>query len=308
MDNALKVLLFICALVAGVAGFTADTYLNVEYVMGDKGTITDGPVLTTIIIAIMSSIALASAILAWTENQKAVAVLCFCGLCAAILWSAPVSLARIAQAIDSQKQTVGTHNQKVDLLKVALKETTALRMAESKKGGCGKNCRALIDKETTIRNQLIAAGTAKEMDAGSNQISYFIPWLEPKTVSMVIPVAAVLALTFLMNGLVAVGFHGVVKMAKPKPKPVEKPVAKAKPKRRRKRKPAAKRNRVPEKIDYSHPILETIAKSGEISIGDLASAVGNSHPYVSSYTSELEDRGVVERQKQGRKTIVRMAS
>jgi len=306
----MRVGLYIAALFAGLLGAAADTYLNVEYVMGSNGSMMDGPVITTIIIAIMSSMALVSGLVAWENKMRLVAVSCIFGLICSLAWSAPVSLSRIASAIDSGKQVTNSHNQKVDLLQQALDDTIKLRMQESKKGGCGKNCRALMTAETKIRNQLAAVGTVKDSNAGASQITHFIPWLDKKTVNAIIPVAAVGALLFLSNSLISVGFHGIMAyLSMPAPEPVKK----ASVKRKAKAKPRVKRKttapkRVPDVIDYHHPILETIAKEGEISIGALASAVGNSSPYVSTYTSELEDRGIVKREKKGRRTVVRMAS
>lgn len=202
----LKRSLFVLAVVAGFAGFIADTMLNVEYVKG--GGEWNGPAITTVVIAIMASLALTVTVMAWTAGQKYIAGLCLIGFLGAVAFSAPVSYARITSAINAQQEGVGSHNQKVDLLKKAHAETKALRIEESRKGGCGRNCKALLEKERDLMNQIISAGVAKGK-------------ILDDTIAFSVPLAAVVALTCLMNGLFVFGmgsFIQSIQTVKPQPK------------------------------------------------------------------------------------------
>ena len=201
----LKRSLFALAVVAGIAGFVADTVLNVEHVKG--GGDWNGPSITTIVIAVMSSLALTVTVLAWQTKRKLLASLCLIGFGASVAFSAPVSYARIQAAINTQQEATGAHNQKVDLLKQAHAETKALRISESKNGGCGRNCKALLAKEQELMDQIIKAGVRS-----TKQLN--------ETITMSVPIAAVVALICLMNGLFVFGLSSFIEtMPKPRPAP-----------------------------------------------------------------------------------------
>jgi hypothetical protein len=183
---------------AGMAGFVADTNLNVEYVKGEGDW--NGPAITVVVIAIMSSISLACATVAWNMKMRIIASMCLIGFAASVAFSSPVSYARILSSINAQQEGVGSHNQKVELLRKTHAETKALRVQESKKGGCGRNCKALMKREQELLDQIITAGVSKGKSLDD-------------TVAMTVPLAAVIALTCLMNGLFVFGFNGLVQLS-----------------------------------------------------------------------------------------------
>ncbi len=194
----LKSSLFVLAAMAGMAGFVADTNLNVEYVKGEGDW--NGPAITVVVIAIMSSISLACATVAWNMKMRIIASMCLIGFAASVAFSSPVSYARILSSINAQQEGVGSHNQKVELLRKTHAETKALRVQESKKGGCGRNCKALMKREQELLDQIITAGVSKGKSLDD-------------TVAMTVPLAAVIALTCLMNGLFVFGFNGLVQLS-----------------------------------------------------------------------------------------------
>ena len=320
--KAIQFASYLIILVLGLCGYFVDTYLNVEYVRGASGStdLTDGVVLTTIAIAAMSSIALASSVVSWHAGRRILAVLCLIGLVAATYWSSQVSLARIAQAIDYQTRSVASHNKKIELLEAKIADLTKKADEEGKRDYCGPICNGWIKDKNAAVDELARMGVAKERASGATQINYFFPSLSEKALTMGLPLAAVIALVLFMNSFVALGFGGIISILAPKREEKKQPVAEKQPKQPRRRRNRRKQKvqqevkqpaptqtqKVPEVVDYTHPILTTIAKEGEISIGNLAQAVGNSHPYVSNYTSELERRGIVNRVKRGRRTIVSM--
>jgi len=293
MRKGLYLAFYAMCILAGLSGYFADTYLNVEYV----GLQNTGPVITIIVIAFASAISMTAATMAFNAKKYVMAVLCSVGFVAAVCWSAPVSLSRISSSIDEKKVVTTNHMEKRKLLVSSLDEIKKLRVRESIKGGCGKNCRSLLEKENELVQQIANLGLPQESNGGEKRIAYAIPFLSAETVNMVVPISAVVALIFMMNGLLTFGVTSILDMLK-KPEVKEVVVEKEVPKSSNILQGSSI---IPANND---PIIKLIARDGEMTVSDVAEHMGKSLPYVSTYVSDLEKRGLITKNRVGRRVYL----
>jgi len=283
MTKGLHMALCLVAICAGLAGYVADTWLNVEFVSSDKSEL--GPVITTIVIAVCSALGLSVSSIAFKKKQYSTGILCAVGLVFAILWSAPVSISRISSAIDNQQDIIHSHNERVSRIQQAYNEVKKLRTEESKKGGCGKNCRSLLEKENDLFNQLVQSGSTKTANGGANRLAFVLPYMDAQTVTNLIPFTAVIALTCLMNGLLAFGVTGLMECTQKKKVEIEVP-----------------------SIQDSDPCLRILKRNPNVSITQLAKLSGNSVPYVSLKMKDMQKKGLVQKARKGRNVRVSLVS
>ena len=298
MNTGLRMTLYLLCVLAGIAGYVSDTWLNVEFIGSEADKF--GPVLTTIVIAFCSVLALSAASVAYVSKQYVITVLCSLGFVFSVLWSAPVSISRISAAIETQGAGVVDHNNKISLLRESYQEIKGLRIAESNNGGCKGRCLDLLDRETALVEKIALAGAEKKENVGADKIStYVIPFVEANTVKDLMPFAAVFSLVFLMNGLLSFGVTGLISIAdgiKAKKKTVEKvnvPVTKLE----------YTRPRVTEEID---PIIKILSEKGTLTVTELANLSGNKVPFTSIYVKSLENRGLVSKSRKGKNVFVEL--
>lgn len=293
MRKGLYLAFYAMCILAGLAGYFADTYLNVEYV----GLQNTGPVITIIVIAFASAISMTAATMAFNAKKYVMAVLCSVGFVAAVCWSAPVSLSRISSSIDEKKVVTTNHMEKRKILISSLDEIKKLRALEAKKGGCGKNCRSLLEKENDLVQQIANLGLPQESNGGEKRIAYAIPFLSAETVNMVVPISAVVALILMMNGLLTFGVTSILDMLKKqevKEVVVEKEVLKSE-------NVLEGSSIIPANND---PIIKLIARDGQMTVSDVAEYTGKSLPYISTYVSDLEKRGLITKKRVGRRVFL----
>jgi ribosomal protein S25 len=282
MNRALYFLFYVICIIAGLAGFAADTYLNVEYV----GFENSGPVLTIVVIAVCSALSLTAATMAWKAQKYVVFLLCTIGFLSAVVWSAPVSLSRISASIDIQTLSKENHQIKRDMLERAYNDVKATREKESKNGGCKKNCQALLDREQNLLKELTDLGNVKTGDPAAKRLAAVFTFIDEKTIETIVPISAIIALTCLMNGLFVFGVSSILE------------------KRNLKKQIHIPKDKIMDMNPEVDRILTEIANSGPMSIGELAKKTGNREPLVSSYMSELEKRGIVNKVRQGNRKII----
>jgi hypothetical protein len=305
MNKVLYLMFCVLCILAGLAGYAADTYLNVEYVGFDN----TGPVITIIVLAVCSAISLTAASMAIKTGKYFVSVLCSVGFVAAVCWSAPVSLSRISSSIDDKVTKVQSHVEKKSMLEKAYSEVTQLRQQESKKGGCGKNCRALFKREVDLLKEITSLGVPQETNGAGKRLAYAIPFLDAKTVEMVVPISAVVALTCLMNGLLVFGISSILTMFNQKS--VMNDII-------RKTEEILKQDNVldgnkiipieKKRQANNDPVVNLVEKEGEVSLSDVQKFMDRSAPFVSMYVSDLERRGLVKKSRNGRKVLLTLPS
>jgi len=305
MNKVLHLLFCVLCILAGLAGYAADTYLNVEYV----GFGNTGPVITIIVLAVCSAISLTAASMAIKTGKYFVSVLCFVGFIAAVCWSAPVSLARISSSIDDKVTKVQSHVEKKSMLEKAYTEVKQLRQQESKKGGCGKNCRALIQREADLLKEITSLGVPQETNGAGKRIAYAIPFLDAKTVEMVVPISAVVALTCLMNGLLVFGVSSILTMFNHKSQ-LDNIIKKTEEILKVDNVMDGKQI-IPvkqQKQANNDPVVTLVESKGEVSLSDVQKFMDRSAPFVSMYVSDLERRGLVKKSRNGRKVLLTLPS
>lgn len=301
MNKALNILFYVLCIVAGLAGYFADTYLNLEHV----GIGNTGPAITIVVIAICSAISLTVASMAFKVGKYGIAILCSVGFLTAVIWSAPVSLSRISASIDAKQTKKDSHLEKRKLLQQALNDVKDMRLKESKKGGCGKNCQKLVDKEQQIMMELANLGLPQDENGASKRIAYAIPFIDAKTVEMIVPISAVIALTCLMNGLLTFGISSLLEMIK-KPKQTEQiKAAQSVPKENIVKKDNIMNGEeILSSREKKDPVVKMVERLGEISLSDIAESMEKSPPYVSTYVSDLERRGLIKKNRRGRRVFL----
>lgn len=301
MNKVLYLLFCVLCVLAGLAGYAADTYLNVEYVGFDN----TGPVITIIVLAVCSAISLTAASMAIKTGNYFVSILCLIGFIAAVCWSAPVSLARISSSIDDKITKIQSHVEKKSMLEKAYTEVKQLRQQESKNGGCGKNCRALIQQESDLLMEITTLGVPQESNGAGKRIAYAIPFLDAKTVEMLVPIFAVVALTCLMNGLLVFGVSSILSIFNQKSE-LDSIVEKTEEilntdnvKNMKDITPVKHQKQA--NID---PVVKLVESRGEVSLSDVQKFMDRSAPFVSMYVSDLERRGLVKKSRSGRRVLL----
>jgi hypothetical protein len=300
MNKALNILFYVLCIIAGLAGYFADTYLNLEHV-GIENT---GPAITIVVIAICSAISLTVASMAFKVGKYAIATLCSIGFLTAVIWSAPVSLSRISASIDAKQTKKDSHLEKRKLLQQALNDVKEMRLKESKKGGCGKNCQKLVDKEQQIMMDLANLGLPQDENGASKRIAYAIPFIDAKTVEMIVPISAVIALTCLMNGLLTLGISSLLEMIKKPNQTEQKTVQSVLKENVVKKDNIMNGEEILPSRDKKDPIVKMVERLGEISLSDIAEKMEKSPPYVSTYVSDLERRGLIKKNRRGRRVFL----
>lgn len=285
MNRVLYFLFYVMCIMAGLAGFAADTYLNVEYV----GFENSGPVLTIVVIAVCSALSLTAATMAWKTQKYVVFSLCTLGFLSAVVWSAPVSLSRISASIDIQTLTKENHQIKRDMLERAYNDVKKTREAESKNGGCKKNCQALLEREQNLLKELTDLGNVKTGDPAAKRLAAVFTFIDEKTIETIVPISAIVALTCLMNGLFVFGVSSILE------------------KRNLKKQIHIPKDKIMDMNQDVDKILSEVANSGPISIGDLAKRTGKRENIVSTYVTELEKRGIVSKMRQGNRKIIALS-
>jgi len=307
MNRGMLIVFSILCVVAGISGYVADTYLNIEYVGGFSNV---GPVITIIVIAVCSAIALTASTMAFRTGKYLVSVLCFVGFVSAVCWSAPVSLSRIASSVDSKTVKRDSHIQKREMLQKAYEEVKNLRAQEAKKGGCGKNCQALVKREGQLLAEITNLGLPQDENSAGSRLAYVIPFLDAKTVEMVVPISAVISLTCLMNGLLVFGLTNLFDLfSGPKPIVDKKNIfdgSKIIPEKRSvdNVKLESKNLILPNRNDKNDPILKYVESMGEVTLSDVAKQMDRSLPFVSTYVSDLERRGLLNKRRAGRRVFI----
>lgn len=300
MNKALNILFYVLCIIAGLAGYFADTYLNLEHV-GIENT---GPAITIVVIAICSAISLTVASMAFKVGKYAIATLCSIGFLTAVIWSAPVSLSRISASIDAKQTKKDSHLEKRKLLQQALNDVKEMRLKESKKGGCRKNCLGLVDKEHQIMMDLANLGLPQDENGASKRIAYAIPFIDAKTVEMIVPISAVIALTCLMNGLLTFGISSLLEMIKKPNQTEQKTVQSVLKENVVKKDNIMNGEEILPSRDKKDPIVKMVERLGEISLSDIAEKMEKSPPYVSTYVSDLERRGLIKKNRRGRRVFL----
>jgi DNA-binding transcriptional ArsR family regulator len=56
--------------------------------------------------------------------------------------------------------------------------------------------------------------------------------------------------------------------------------------------------------DKKDPIVKMVERLGEISLSDIAEKMEKSPPYVSTYVSDLERRGLIKKNRRGRRVFL----
>jgi len=302
MKKTLMLCLFSVAILAGLAGYIADTWLNIEFV--SAGGFEYGPVITTIVIAICSSLAITISVLSYKSGQYMISFCCVLGFIFAVLWSAPVSLSRISSALETAELQAKHKNAKLEMLKTSYEEIKVLRQKEGSRsnGGCGPNCRDLIEKELSVLNQIAALKGQHVVQAGASNIAFIVPGLSAETIQKLIPFSAVFALLFLMNGFLAFGVNGIMSV-------LDEVDSRKKDVVVRTVSPGELKPYNPKSdIADSDPFIQLLKKKNRLSISELAELSGNNVPYVSLYISQLQKRGIVRKIRDGQKVRVSLIS
>jgi DNA-binding transcriptional ArsR family regulator len=299
MNKWLYLTFYILCVLCGLAGFAVDTYLNLEFVGFDN----HGPAATIIVITVCSAISLSAATIAFKFRKYILGFMCIIGFVTSFFWSVPVTLSRIASTIDHKSVLRDNHDVKKKALERSYEEVKKLREEESKKGGCKDNCQKLLDRESSILAEIGKHGTTKTEDPAARRIAYILPNVSAEAVEMWIPMFAVISLTCLMNGLLAIGVFGLLDRKYKDEKHVIHPdkvlnignIELAKPS-------------VSQVIRGSDndPFVNIIRDNGKISISDIAHKSGKTLPYVSVYVSDLERKGIVSKNKEGRRTFIEL--
>ena len=300
MNRGLYLLFYIVCILAGLAGFAVDTYLNLEFVGFDN----TGPALTIIVITVCSAISLSAATVAFKFRKYILGLMCIIGFITSFFWSVPVTLSRIASTIDHKSVIRDNHEVKKKALERSYEETKKVREEESKKGGCKDNCQKLLAKEEALLKEIGTHGTSKTEDPAARRIAYILPNVSAEAVEMWVPMFAVISLTCLMNGLLAIGVFGLLD-----------------------RKYRDEKHHVsPDKVlnignidvtkkpptfvkgSDNDPFVNILRENGRMSISDIAQKSGKTLPYVSVRVSDLEKQNVVSKNKQGRRTFIELRS
>ena len=293
MNKGFYLMFYILCVLAGLAGFVADTWLNLEFV-GFKNT---GPAITIVVITVCSAIALSAATVAIKFKKYFLSLMCFVGLVSSFFWHVPITLSRIAATMDHKSVLHDNHENKRKLLDRSYQETKKVREEESKKGGCKDNCQKLMLKEEAILKEMGDLGTSSKEDAAAKRIA-FVTSIPPETIEMVVPIFAVVALMCLMNGLLALGIYGLLDKKYKEEKHVINPNQVLNIRNDDMRRPNVVKG------SENDPFVALVRESGAMSISDIASKTGKSLPYVSVYVSDLQRRGIFSKTKEGRKTYI----
>lgn len=299
MNKGFYLMFYVVCVLAGLSGFVADTYLNLEYV-GFNNT---GPAITIIVITVCSAIALSAATVAIKFKKYFLAFMCLVGLVSSFFWHVPITLSRIASTMDQKSIVRDNHEYKKKVLEKAYNATKEAREKESSKGGCKTACQQLMEKEEAILKQIAEHGTVKTEDAAAKRISYVIPGITPETVEMVVPMFAVVSLMCLMNGLLALGIYGLLDKKYKDERHVVHPDSVLSI---RNDDMGRKQLSFYTKGSDNDPFVNILRESGTMSISEMAKRSGKALPYVSVYVSELERQGIVSKRKEGRRTYVRL--
>lgn len=296
---------YIVCTLAGLAGFVADTYLNLEFV-GFNNT---GPVITIVVITVCSAIALSAATVALKNRKYFLALMCLIGLISSFFWHVPITLSRIASTIDHKSVLRDNHEVKKKALEKAYLGVKTAREEESKKGGCKASCQQLMVKEESLLKEIGEHGTTKTEDAAARRIAYVLPSITAEAVEMIVPIFAVISLTCLMNGLLALGLFGILERKYKDEKHVvsdDKVLRIGNIENTRPLEPSQNSAPTFTRGNEYDPFVILLRRNGRMSISDISQSLNKTLPYVSVYLSDLERRGIIVKTKEGRRTYIEL--
>lgn len=300
MNKGFYLMFYVLCILAGLSGFIADTYLNLEFV-GFNNT---GPAIMIVVITVCSAIALSAATVAMKFKKYFLALMCIVGLVSSFFWHVPITLSRIASTMDHKSVIRDNHELKKKTLERAYEETKRIREKESEKGGCKANCQQLMAKEESLLKEIAEHGTVKTEDAAAKRIAYIIPNVSAEAVEMVVPIFAVISLMCLMNSLLALGIYGLLDK---KYKDDKHTITPEQVLHMKLDSTGRQQLTFHKKGSDNDPFVVLLRESGRMSITDIARKMGKTLPYVSVYISDLERQGIVSKRKDGRRTYIQLA-